>query len=218
MQKLPENTRTSTARIYGGQEQHERMATRRQRFIEAGIELFGSVGYQATTMRTLTAKAELTNRYFYELFETMEDLLIACYEQVMNDFGSRLQQVMEHNHATLKDRLRAATRCYFEEIRKPCFARITQVEVIGVSARLDALYIKAYRVYGKQLIDYLCVKKPPSSTIQERELAILGEALAGAMSIAGAMWMRSRYQDDIDTLVDAILKILMGTAQILETT
>lgn len=85
----------ATERTYSGISMSERIALRRQRFIEAGISLFGTVGFQSTTMRMLTAQTELTNRYFYESFTNLEALLVACYEKLMDDFRLQLEEELE---------------------------------------------------------------------------------------------------------------------------
>src|SRR3569623_1589182 len=79
-------------RIYAGQQRGARVAERRQRFIEAGIRQFGSLGYQTTTVRSLCTEAELSTRYFYESFDSVEAVLIASYQQLMHDFRERLLQ------------------------------------------------------------------------------------------------------------------------------
>ena len=79
-------TKTGTSddnkgRVYGGENQEERRARRRQQFLDAGLQLFGTLGYRAATVRALCKQAGLTDRYFYESFDTTEDLLVGVYRQ-----------------------------------------------------------------------------------------------------------------------------------------
>lgn len=209
-------TAAPPARTYAGQAHAERVAERRRRFIDAGIELFGTVGYRATTMRMLTAAAGLTNRYFYESFGSMEDLLVACYERVMADYRVRLQAVLDASPGDLEAQIRSGARCFFEAMRDPHFARITQVEVVGVSPRIDALYVRAFREFGALLAQYIGGAEKPGPAVTPRERELIGQALAGAMSMTGALWMRSRYRDGIDVVVEAAVTILLGTARQLQ--
>lgn len=199
-------------RTYAGQAPEERLAERRARFIEAGVRLFGTLGYHGTTMRALTAEAGLNNRYFYESFETMEDLLVACYEHLTSEYRARLIQALQAAPGDLDSLLRALATCYFEEMRNPSFARIAHVEVLGVSPRVDTVYVRTMRGFGTQGVQALA-RFGLAPGVTSRELDLIGFALAGALSMAGAMWARSRYQDPIDTVVEATLKILRGTAQ-----
>ena len=58
----------------------QRTAERRERFLEAGLNIFGNEGFHAATVRKICKEAGLTDRYFYESYSSMEALLIEVYE------------------------------------------------------------------------------------------------------------------------------------------
>ena len=206
----------SGARMYGGRDASEREAERRQRFIEAGVTLFGTIGYHATSVRVLTAEARLNNRYFYECFGAMEDLLIACYEHLMSQLIEQLVVALNTPTDNLEDRLRRGARCYFEAVQSPHFARITQVEVLGVSQRVDAIYIQAMADLAELTLRVIR-DRALAADIDKPRLDVIGAALVGAMMTAGAHWVRTRYQDPIDVMVDGSTRVLLGTfMQVLE--
>lgn len=213
MQKAPGQHAQEPTRCYAGVEHAERIAQRHQRLIEAGVEQFGTLGYHATTMRTLTAAAGLSNRYFYESFDSMEALLMACYRHLLGKYRQRQGQRLDTAPVDLEARLRVGVRCFFEEMRNPHFARITQVEVLGVSSQVDALYIQSLSEFGGLIMDNMADAGTLSPSSTKRELEITGVALAGAMTTAGAMWVRSRYCDSIDTVTNATVTIMLGTAR-----
>lgn len=66
-----------------GQEPEDRRAARRAMLLEAGLELMGSEGVAATTMRATCRQAGLTERYFYESFESRDDLVLAVFDDVV---------------------------------------------------------------------------------------------------------------------------------------
>lgn len=70
-------------RLWQGQTPDARQADRRQRLVEAGIELVGTQGVAALTMRAACREAAVGPRYFYELFATREDLLEAVYDETV---------------------------------------------------------------------------------------------------------------------------------------
>src|ERR1700760_2964539 len=82
----------ASARSYGGLAREERVAARRARFIEAGVELFGTHGFRGATVRGVCAAAGLTDRYFYESFPTLEALLAAVYGSLRDAFAERLTE------------------------------------------------------------------------------------------------------------------------------
>lgn len=78
------STTTSAGRLWQGQTPDAREADRRQRLVEAGIELVGTQGVAALTMRAACREAAVGPRYFYELFTGREDLLEAVYDAVVD--------------------------------------------------------------------------------------------------------------------------------------
>src|SRR4051794_37883174 len=75
-------------RVYGGVEREDRVRVRRQRFLEAGVQVFGTRGYRAATVRAICEEAKLTDRYYYESFSSLEDYLLAVYLMLVADLES----------------------------------------------------------------------------------------------------------------------------------
>ena len=207
---------TSSERTYSGVAISERAAYRRERFIQAGITLFGSEGYQAATMRKLTAESGLTNRYFYESFQSMEDLLIACYESLMIDFREKLKAELDNASNDPEKRIRAGLTCFFTAMSEPEFARITHGEVLGVSARVEAVYSRYTADFADLLMGYLSPQGESVSARDSTQREFVGAALAGAVVNAGIVWVRSRYAASLEDVVDATLTVFLGTANLLQ--
>src|SRR6185295_13531701 len=64
-------------RDYDGKTAAERIAERRERLIDAGVELFGERGYAATSIRSVLQQSGLRDRYFGESFADLDSLLAA---------------------------------------------------------------------------------------------------------------------------------------------
>src|SRR3954468_17616405 len=60
----------------------DRAAARRAALIEAGVELLGTEGAAGVTVRAVCRGAKLTERYFYESFDSRDALLRAVHAQV----------------------------------------------------------------------------------------------------------------------------------------
>jgi AcrR family transcriptional regulator len=58
----------------------ERRARRRAALLAAGLELLGTQGWGATTVRKVCAEAGLNDRYFYESFPDRDTLLLAIID------------------------------------------------------------------------------------------------------------------------------------------
>jgi AcrR family transcriptional regulator len=128
-----------TARRYRGITAAERRAERRERLLEAGLELFGTVGYARTSVRAVSAAASLNSRYFYESFDSREDLLYCVYQRIVSHILTRASEAVAHED-TIEGKARAGLRAGWtavtEDRRK---ARIVALEVVGVSERIEQL-------------------------------------------------------------------------------
>jgi AcrR family transcriptional regulator len=60
----------------------DRQALRRDELVAAGVDLLGSAGGSALTVRAVCREAGLTERYFYESFNDRDDFVRAVYDDV----------------------------------------------------------------------------------------------------------------------------------------
>jgi len=107
--------------------------------MEAGLELFATVGYARTSIRAISAAASLNSRYFYESFSSREDLLYAVYQRIVDDIFTRAVEAVARAdtiEAQARAGLRAGWTAVTEDRRR---ARIVAIEVVGVSERLERL-------------------------------------------------------------------------------
>jgi AcrR family transcriptional regulator len=126
-------------RRYRGLTASERRAQRREQLLEAGLELFGTQGYDNTTIRALCAAASVNSRHFYESFTTREDLLYHVYERIVHEIV--LTAAEETGKVdTIDGKARAGLQAGWTIVTDdPRKARIVALEVVGVSDRLDRL-------------------------------------------------------------------------------
>ncbi len=125
------------SRPYGGVSSEERRARRREQLLDAGLELFGTRGYAASSIREVCLAASLNRRYFYESFSTREDLLRAVYDQIVADLGRALFEAVRGVDG-IEGKIRAGMAAFWGSVttdqRK---ARILTIEIIGVSEPLE---------------------------------------------------------------------------------
>jgi AcrR family transcriptional regulator len=74
-----------------------------------GLELFGTVGYNNTSVRALSAAASLNSRYFYEAFESREDLLYNVYQRIVEEMITNVGAAVQGEN-NLLDQTRAGIR------------------------------------------------------------------------------------------------------------
>src|SRR5450631_2127010 len=81
------------ARLYRGIDPSERRAQRRERLLDAGLDVFGTHGYASSSIRTVSAAASLNSRYFYESFSDREDLLYFVYKRIVSEVAAAVVEV-----------------------------------------------------------------------------------------------------------------------------
>jgi AcrR family transcriptional regulator len=124
-------------RRYRGITASERRAQRRERLLEAGLELFGTLGYAGTSIRSVSSAASLNSRYFYESFSSREDLLYHVYDSIVHELIIATTEASTKAD-TIEGQARAGLRAGWTILTEdPRKARILAVEVVGVSERLD---------------------------------------------------------------------------------
>ncbi|TDE18764.1 TetR/AcrR family transcriptional regulator [Actinomadura sp. 6K520] len=126
-------------RSYGGRSAEERRADRRERLLAAGLELFGTRGYAATSIERLCGTASVSTRNFYEEFSGREELLAALHRDINERASAALATAYAGTaDADLPTRVERAVRAFVTVTASdPRWARIAFVEVIGVSAGLE---------------------------------------------------------------------------------
>ncbi|MGW6425054.1 TetR/AcrR family transcriptional regulator [Nocardia sp. NPDC055053] len=82
------------SRSYGGQPAEDRVAERRKRLVDAGIEVVGHGGVAALGMRVVCREAELSQKFFYESFPNAEALLYAVYDAAWGQMEAAVAQAM----------------------------------------------------------------------------------------------------------------------------
>lgn len=198
-------------RPYSGVKRTERVAQRRDLFIEAGIKLIGTHGYHGTTMRMLTSETGLTNRYFYESFSNTEALLIACYEHLMQQFRMGLETSLITESNEVEESVRRGVRYFYSAMRDHQFAQITHSEILGVSPQVDAVYHNAMREISQLMIAAVFPEDQQPDEARAKELEYTGAALIGALVHTAVRWVKNRFDQPIDDLVEGSVKLIMGT-------
>ena len=199
-----------SGRIYGGESAAERLARQRQQFMDAGLELFGTIGYRATTVRLLCKQSGLIDRYFYKNFTDTEALLAAVYQESMEQVQARvIAAVAAAPSANTQAVVEAGLDAFFEAIENSRVARVCWLEVLGVSPTIDALYISRIQQFAKLLLN-LAKALLPGWKVSEDEAEILGVALIGAISQSALHWLLNNYRTPRQTLVAATSKLVTG--------
>jgi AcrR family transcriptional regulator len=197
---------------YGGRTAEERQAERRGRFLDAGLQLFGAgPGYRSTTVGALSEAAGLSTRQFYEAFRSLEDVLAALHLQV-NDWAEEaaLAALAEARDLPLAERVTALFHAYAANVTSdPRRIRITFVEIIGVSARLEDQRL-ARRA---RWVEFICGEAAAAVARGEavpRDYRLAATAFIGSVNGLLHDWNAGWVDATLDEVVEELVRQLLG--------
>lgn len=200
-------------RIYGGQSHEDRVTDRRRAFIDAAIEVIGTQGYRAATVRAICAEAELTDRYFYESFDDTEALLRAAYIELSNRLKEAVSAALAKAGASLEARTDAGLDAFLDFMRDPRAARIMLMEVLGVSDAVTALYLQSSQEFAELLLGTAEAVMPGMAAADREERRMLGAALVGALVYTAGAWALSGYARPAAAVKRTCKRVLIGAAR-----
>ncbi|WP_330262522.1 TetR/AcrR family transcriptional regulator [Streptomyces griseorubiginosus] len=197
---------------YGGKTAAERQAERRRRFLDAALQLFGDTpGYRATTVAALSEAAGLSTRQFYEEFRTLEDVLAALHLEV-NDWATAavLEAVADADQLPLAERAAAIFRAYAANVTSdPRRVRITFVEIIGVSARLEEQRL-ARRAHWVDLVCAEAERAVARGEAAPRDFRLAATAFIGSVNGLLHDWNAGWVDATLDEVVEELVRQLLG--------
>jgi AcrR family transcriptional regulator len=198
-------------RDYAGQTARARADARRVRLIEAGFDLFGTVGYRGTSVRAVLRQSGVGERYFYESFDSLEDLLVAVGQQVHGEIkDAMLGALAELTDPTVTDMARACLLALAATLTDdPRRMRIAVVESIDVSAKVT----RSANEVADWYVDLIVTSALATGPIPPLSAPIFAAALVGATKEVLVRWAAGTVPVDMPTLVEHLLIVVWGTLE-----
>ncbi|MEZ5512121.1 MAG: TetR/AcrR family transcriptional regulator [Gammaproteobacteria bacterium] len=199
----------STTRTYGGLSESERQEERRERFLEAGLEIFGTVGLRGATVRSLCKAAGLTERYFYQSFADSDALFCAVYERQMINLQQHFLSRVADFPAELNDRITTALDVFFTLMRNDRIVRVLYIEGWAGSPQVNGMFLSNRNQHAQLTAQFIRLDNP-GVTIADEGLVQIAHAINGAFSTMIVQWMLDDYRTPQDTLVASCALIVRG--------
>jgi AcrR family transcriptional regulator len=163
-------------RDYDGKTAAERIAERRERLIDAGVELFGERGYAATSIRAVLQQSGLRDRYFGESFADLDSLLAAVYSRLIDEEISGCAAAIDKDERRIGGCPRDDRHDHAFIRKKHRLARIKAREVLsgGPVAR------EQRRAGLRRLAQLVADLLPPSTALKRSDVLLLGLSIVAA--------------------------------------
>jgi AcrR family transcriptional regulator len=195
---------TVRTRQYGGHSAEERRLARRERLIQAATRVYGKVGYRNATVKAVCESAELTERYFYESFDSSEALLVAAFDSVSHRLIGCLDRIRTEHAGAADERCHAVLRAYFQALKDdPVGARLFVLEIARVGPAVDEVGAALLREFGELLSRALA----PNASARLKRGELVRAGVVGAVLEIAKAWIRSRYAKSVDAVATDALKI-----------
>ncbi len=187
-------------RMYSGVPQEERVRLRRQRLVDAGIDMFGRQGFARTTMRDICVQARLSERYFYESFKSTHEVFDTVFMHLVRDLMSAVSGAIMQAPSSERMLVEAGLRAFLHFIRDDP-RRVQIILIDGVWREQSRLRegrseLMAYQ----QVIETLTQGLHPRVST-EIDLKMAASGLVGTAIHTAIAWSESGFKADIDSVV-----------------
>lgn len=196
---------SEAGRVYGGATGEERVAERRRKLVEAGMNLFGSPGSESVRVKDVVLEAGLTDRYFYESFSDLgalfEEVLNLTIEAMEAEVNAAVQDAPDDPMARISVAMRTTVDTLTAD---PRMIRIFFVEALGRGGRVGARRNELLAHAAENFFKWSATEQGPfeSGPIDARMRAF---AVSGAASELLISWAEGLLDITADELADFLV-------------
>lgn len=195
-------------RPFKGVSAEQRLVQRRADLIEAGFDVVGDGGVNNLTMTAVCERAGLTQRYFYEHFRNRDELIVALFDTVFDEFFGCAKAAVERAPLDLFARARATMEVFVDFFASdPRKAR-----VFGEAIMIDA--IAAHKAESiRRFAEYAAAQATAlSGPLTEREqkrvmLAVI--IIVGGQAEASSQWLNGAIDLPRDEFIDELAELFV---------
>ncbi len=208
-------------RRYGGQSAEQRRADRQRRLLDAGLDLFGTRGFRATTVTDVCRAAAVAPIHFYEEHSGRESLLEVVYEEIMTSTRDAVDAAVAEADDEFRARSRAGLDAFCHAmLDDPRRARVQCIEIVGVSEAMEARRHAGLLRWAALVADSFDLARPeldrgtePADLGAMPALRSIAVTLVGGVNEAIVDWLLEPDHQPIDELVDTLSNVFIATGE-----
>jgi AcrR family transcriptional regulator len=198
-------------RPYRGVSADERRAQRRERLMEAGLDVLGAEGLAKTTMTAICARAGLTERYFYESFRSRDELLAAVFEADVSAMSADVLAAVGAAPPDLYLRCRAAAGTLIAYLTDDPRRARAYVEGMASEAVKD-LRAEAVRAFAAVLAEQIRELRDLRGQRYRAQVELATIVLIGGVSEAVTEWLEGRIDLTREQVIDECARLCVAAA------
>lgn len=187
-------------RMYSGMPQEERARLRRERLIEAGIEVFGRLGFAQATMRDICAHARLSERYFYESFRNTQEVFDTVSQDLVKELMDVIRGAVTQAPLDEKALLMAGLRAFLQFIKDdPRRVQIMLVDGVWME-QMKVRHGQSGLLTYRQVIQTLTQSFHPLLSA-EIDVNLAASGLVGTAIHTTIAWADDGFKSDIESVL-----------------
>ncbi|WP_158566860.1 TetR/AcrR family transcriptional regulator [Actinomadura craniellae] len=204
---------TPHARPYRGVPADQRRARRRAALLAAGLQLLGTQGWTATTVRRVCAEARLNDRYFYENFPDRDALLLAIIDDQVAQGTAVILSAAREAPRHPQARTRAVVTAVFDFLTTDPRRAHILTHAFPLSPLLQERRVEIIRtmaaIFAAQTHETL-----DQVTLSDTDLELTGLTLTAGLWELFTTWFRGDLDIDRDRLIDYTVALLLTTTEL----
>ncbi len=200
-------------RRWTGLSAQDRRQERRALLLDAALELLGSEGWDAMTVRSVLKRSRLNPRYFYESFGDLDQLAVAVYDRVVDELGAVVLAALGASRDAPANQVRAVVRGIVEFVDEDRHrGRVLYVEGLGNEA-LNRRRIET----GRMVVAFLeatAAERRPSGQVVDDVGRVAASVLVGGFNQLLVDWLAGRMRIGREQLIEdaTALFVALGDA------
>jgi AcrR family transcriptional regulator len=196
-------------RRYGGVSAADRVAGRREKLLDAALELYGTRGFNATGVKDICRQAGLTDRYFYESFRDARELFIATYDRATSELLTLVAQSVATLAPEPEQQVRGAIETFVRVLAEdPRMARVLFAEAASAGPQAE----RHVRASLRQFADLVGATARPHlpPTMPDRLLRMGALSLVGAIERVIIEWQDGQLETTIDEVTEYLVQLFLA--------
>ncbi len=206
------------SRKYGGLSLRERRADRRERLVGAAFDLFGTQGFQKTTIPMICNASGVTARHFYEEFSSREALLRAIFDDLAERAYDLVREDLRATQTPVYERVLASNRAYYSFFTEdPRRARIYAIESLGISPELEK-HRRDVRERSVRQLTRATEWLEPTGVLQDLDSRLVAVGLSSAAVALLAEWVLATKKPSVEKMAETLTHFWMRTLRLEDAT
>lgn len=197
-------SKTKTAsRQFKGLTLEQRKQIRREKFIEAGLQSYGTHGFFSVTIKDICHEAKLTERYFYESFKRSEELFKVVYLQLISDLQKNIVQAVMQAAPDHEQMIEAGLTVLLKTLKDdPRIARILFIDAVLVQELHGDTIYESFTRFDQTIFNIITLIFPEQLK-NKSEASLIATGLNGYVTQIAMRWVVGGFKQPFAEVLSA---------------